>query len=166
MTASFPSFKCCLMSISNELTGEDFEKMKFVLLDYLPRGKLQIVKEPYELFSLMIENELLSEENTGLLSNLLKSVGKIHLNNLLQDFFAQFQQPLGELYVCKLLFVLSTEINICKIPVDASGPCHEIFLFSVFCDYLILFGAFTVLCRVDCVHCSELGRSTHCATMG
>lgn len=96
MDASFPSFKCCLMSISNELTGEDFEKMKFVLLDYLPRGKLQIVKEPYELFSLMIENELLSEENTGLLSNLLKSVGKIHLNNLLQDFFAQFQQPLGK----------------------------------------------------------------------
>lgn len=87
------SFNSCLLSISNQLTREDLKKMKFVLPDCIPQGKLQSVGEPYELFSLMMEYELLAQDNTDLLSELLKSTGKMNLNNLLQDFLAP--QPSG-----------------------------------------------------------------------
>ncbi|XP_015780144.1 PREDICTED: uncharacterized protein LOC107358031 [Acropora digitifera] len=95
MDSSFQdvSFNSCLLSISNQLTREDLKKMKFVLLDCIPQGKLQSVGEPYELFSLMMEHELLAKDNTDLLSELLKSTGKMNLNNVLQAFLAP--QPSG-----------------------------------------------------------------------
>lgn len=93
MATSFPSFNCCLLSISNQLTHEDLKKMKFVLPDGIPQRQLQSVREPYELFSLMMEYQLLSKDDTHLLSELLKSTGKMNLNNLLQDFLAP--QPSG-----------------------------------------------------------------------
>ena len=74
-------FTTRLMSISQHLTTEDLDKMKFVLQHgSLPKGKLQNVQKPYELFNLMIEAELLSEDKLSCLAELLKSAGRMDLS--------------------------------------------------------------------------------------
>ena len=77
-------FKKNLMSISNQLTMEDLAKMKFFVQGYIPKGKLQNITKPFELFSLMMENDLLSPTNVDLLAKLLESTGRLDLLPLQQ----------------------------------------------------------------------------------
>lgn len=87
------SFKSLLMSISDQLTSEDLERMKFGL--DLPQGKLEDVQKPFELFRRMMNAKLLSPENRGHLADLLQFAGRIDLGNeLLQG--SQFKSTEGE----------------------------------------------------------------------
>ena len=85
---SFPTspsvFKKNLMSISDQLTMEDLAKMKFFVQGYIPKGKLQNITKPFELFTLMMENDLLSPTNVDLLVKLLESTGRLDLLPLQQ----------------------------------------------------------------------------------
>ena len=84
------------MHFSNQLTKGDLNKMKFALQDVLSKGKLQNVQEPFELFDLMQEAGLLSEDNLSRLAELLKSAGRLDLSNELLAL-AQTQPVEGEL---------------------------------------------------------------------
>ena len=86
--AAFTS-KMNLMSISNQLTIDDLEKMKFCVQGYIPKGKLQNVTKPFELFSLMMENDLLSPTNVNGLAKLLESAGRFDLLPLVQQTEAE-----------------------------------------------------------------------------
>ena len=105
MDMPLSSFKSRLMTISTQLTKEDLDNMKFVLEDFLPKGKLQNVQKPHELFSLMIEAGLLSEDNLSRLAEVLKSAGRLDLSNeLLQVALSQAQPVEGEIeYILKTL---------------------------------------------------------------
>ena len=81
-------FSSLLLSISDRLTGEDLEKMKFCL--QLPEGKLEDIQRPFEVFRRMINVQSLSADNPGRLASLLESAGRIDLSKELLQ------------YVCKL----------------------------------------------------------------
>lgn len=107
-------FKTLLMSISNQLTTEDLEKMKFGL--ELPQGTLEDVQKPFELFRRMMNAKLLSAENRGQLASLLQFAGRADLSNkLLHHQVSQFQPAEGELkFTAKSLvyLILLLENNI------------------------------------------------------
>ena len=90
---SFPTspsvFKMNLMSISNQLTMEDLEKMKFFVQGNIPKGKLQFITKPFELFSLMMENDSLSPTDVNRLAKLLESAGRLDLLPLVQQTEAE-----------------------------------------------------------------------------
>ena len=65
------------MSISNQLTVEDLDKMKFGL--DLPQGTLEDVQKPFELFRRMMNAKLLSAENRDQLASLLQFAGRFDL---------------------------------------------------------------------------------------
>ena len=88
------SFKSLLMTISDKLTKEDLDKMKFGL--ELPQGKLEDVQKPFELFRRMMDAEKLSEENRGHLASLLQFAGRIDLSNELLTA-SQLQHTEGKL---------------------------------------------------------------------
>ena len=93
---SLLSFKTRLLHFSNQLTKGDLNKMKFALQDVLSKSKLQNVQEPFELFALMQEAGLLSEDNLSRLAELLKSAGRLDLSNELLAL-PQTQPVEGEL---------------------------------------------------------------------
>ena len=78
-----------LMSISNQLTIEDLQKMKFFVQGNIPKRLLQFITKPYELFSLMMENDLLSPTNVNRLAKLLESAGRLDLLPLVQHTEAE-----------------------------------------------------------------------------
>ena len=89
-------FKKLLMSISNQLTTEDLDKMKFGL--ELPQGTLEDVQKPFELFRRMMNAKLLSAENRGQLASLLQFAGRVDLcNELTHQDMPQFTPTDGEL---------------------------------------------------------------------
>ena len=63
------SLESMVVSISNELTTDDFVKMKFLLEDDLPRCKIENAVRPYEL---TIEYEILSLTYLNRLMELLR----------------------------------------------------------------------------------------------
>ena len=97
MDVSHQTFKAHLMSISNQLTSDDLNKMKFVLQDDLPKRKLEGVQQPYQLFSLMMEAKLLSANNLTRLGELLKSTGRMDLSNDVLQQVGQQMEVEGEL---------------------------------------------------------------------
>lgn len=68
---------------------EDLAKMKFFVQDYIPKGKLQNITKSFELFSLMMENDMLSRTNVDLLAKLLESAGRLDLLPLVQQTEAE-----------------------------------------------------------------------------
>ena len=89
-------FKKLLMSISDKLTTEDLDKMKFGL--ELPQGTLEDVQRPFELFRRMMNAKMLCAENRGHLASLLQFAGRLDLSNeLLHHHVSQFKPTEGEL---------------------------------------------------------------------
>ena len=105
-------FKSLLMSISDQLTSEDLDKLKFGL--DLPQGKLEDVQKPFELFRQMMNAKKLSAENPGHLAKLLEFAGRMDLSNkLLQATTAsQSKQTEGEK---KLLLPILLKAVLCII---------------------------------------------------
>ena len=58
--------------------------MKLQLEDAIPEKKVQNVTAPYELFSLMVEAELLSSENLSCLDKILSSADRQDLRKQLK----------------------------------------------------------------------------------
>ena len=68
---------------------EDLDKMKFFVQDNIPKGKLQFITKPFELFSLMMENDSLSPTDVNRLAKLLESAGRLDLLPLVQQTEAE-----------------------------------------------------------------------------
>lgn len=74
-------FKKLLMSISDRLTTEDLDKMKFGL--EFPQGNLEDVQRPFELFRRMMNAKMLCAENRSVLASLLRFAGRFDLSDML-----------------------------------------------------------------------------------
>lgn len=99
-------FKTLLMSISNQLTTEDLDKMKFGL--ELPQGTLEDVQKPFGLFRRMMNAKLLSAENRGQLASLLQFAGRFDLSKeLTHHHMSQFRPTDGELLFTSKYLVYS-----------------------------------------------------------
>ena len=91
--------KC--LTILKQSNREDLNQMNFLLEDYIPGTKLQKVERPYELFSLMVNAELLSPDNLYFLAAMLSSA---HRRDLTHDLL-RGEHVEGKLTVLKRLFV-------------------------------------------------------------
>ena len=88
-------FKKLLMSISDQLTTEDLERMKFGL--ELPQGTLEDVQKPFELFRRMMNAKFLSAENRDQLASLLQFAGRCDLRDeLMHHHMSKFSPTEGE----------------------------------------------------------------------
>ena len=84
------------MSISDQLTTEELDRMKFVVK--LPQGTLEDVQKPFELFRRMMNAKLLSAENRVQLASLLQFAGRVDLRNkLMHHHLPIFNTTEGEL---------------------------------------------------------------------
>lgn len=63
--------------------------MKFFVQGNIPKGKLQFITKPFELFSLMMENDSLSPTDVNRLAKLLESAGRLDLLPLVQQMEAE-----------------------------------------------------------------------------
>ena len=96
-----PEFNAFLVSIAEEITEEELEEMKFLCArqmnnNYLPRGKLDAIKNPHEFLSFLHQRDIICPEDVSYLVWLLKRVectdladsiekqGKILVRTLLQ----------------------------------------------------------------------------------
>ena len=92
LTVVFPifldwdSFELKCLTILKQCTSKELEEMKFTLRDAIPAGKLEKARDPYELFTLMVNAELLSPDNLHFLARLFIFVDREDLRReLLKD---------------------------------------------------------------------------------
>ena len=69
------------MFISEKLSGENLEHMKFIMGEHLPNRDLQKVEKATKLFELMMQHKKLSETNLDPLVQLLIDVKRKDLSS-------------------------------------------------------------------------------------
>ena len=82
--SEWDTFERKCLTILKQCTSEDLNKMKRWLQGDLPDSKLQKVEKPSELFSLMVEAELLSPDNLHYLGTVLSFAGRQDLRQQLK----------------------------------------------------------------------------------
>ena len=85
MDSGDTAFLSSLLSIARDLTGEDFENLKFLCQGTVPASRLENISRPRELFLELIRCCDLSEENKDPLSSLLFHIARHDLRNRLLD---------------------------------------------------------------------------------
>ena len=75
-----PEFNAFLVSIAEEITEEELKEMKYLCArqknnNYLPRGKLDAIKNPHEFLSFLHQRDKICPEDVSYLVWLLKRVG-------------------------------------------------------------------------------------------
>lgn len=85
MDSGDTAFLSSLLSIARDLTGEDFENLKFLCQGTVPASRLENISRPRELFLELIHCCDLSEENKDPLSSLLFHIARHDLRNRLLD---------------------------------------------------------------------------------
>ena len=88
--SEWDTFERQCLTILEQCTSEDLNKMKRWLERYLLDSKLQKVEEPSELFSLIVEAELLSPDNLHSLATALSSAGQQDLRKQLEGELKTF----------------------------------------------------------------------------
>ena len=72
-------FRRCLNSISNQLSRQNLEDMKFVCKDHVPVSKMERVRSALDLFQALEERGKMSFSDTAFLVQVLLSVGRSNL---------------------------------------------------------------------------------------
>ena len=75
-----PDFNAFLVSIAEEITEEELKEMKYLCArqknnNYLPRGKLDAIKNPHEFLSFLHQRDKICPEDVSYLVWLLKGIG-------------------------------------------------------------------------------------------
>ena len=71
--------------------------MKYRCTERIPRGKIDKLKDPYDLFMAMREHGYISETNTEMLKELLEKVGRVDLKNKVEKFMCSPANHSGNL---------------------------------------------------------------------
>ncbi|XP_072129290.1 FAS-associated death domain protein isoform X1 [Mobula birostris] len=79
-------FKVLLSDISQNLTGENLETLKFLCKDDIGKRRLETLVSGIQLFQVLEELSLLSQEDTSFLGQLLKSIKRPDLEKKLSDY--------------------------------------------------------------------------------
>ncbi|KAF7647808.1 hypothetical protein LDENG_00166080 [Lucifuga dentata] len=83
-------FNSVLLSISNELSPEELQKMKFLCKDKIGKKDREKLDNGFRLFQLLTERRELGEDNTEYLSELLTAIHRNDLCEKLNNYEAEF----------------------------------------------------------------------------
>lgn len=79
------TFRSAVRKLTDHLTSEDVEGMKFVCEGTVPTGRLEQVQDALSLFQALEERGKLSADNLTFLHDLLDAIGKVHLMRVLTE---------------------------------------------------------------------------------
>lgn len=77
------SYRSLLLELSNSLTTENLQELKFLCADVIPAGRLDRITQGIGLFGAMEQLNMLSEENRDFLASKLIAVNRNDLRNKL-----------------------------------------------------------------------------------
>ena len=72
-------FRSRLLSVSNGITDHELGQLKFVCKQHIPVGVLERIVRPLDLFDELENRNLLSEDNTRFLAELLTEINRLEL---------------------------------------------------------------------------------------
>lgn len=72
-------FHKLLFDISEALVADELEALKFLSLDYIPRRRLEAIREPKAFFEVLQEKGMLEAENLSFLRELLYRIHRMDL---------------------------------------------------------------------------------------
>lgn len=75
----FFTFRKHLYWISNQLSSQEVENLKFMCNDMVPRRQLEHLRSGFDLFCVLEGKDLISTNNLDFLKEILETVGKDHL---------------------------------------------------------------------------------------
>ena len=78
-------FRCAVRKLTEHLTNEDVEGMKFLCEGAIPTGRLEAAHDALTLFRTLEEHDRLSPNNLYFLNSLLDGIGKIQLMAVLTE---------------------------------------------------------------------------------
>lgn len=78
------NFRRCLNAISNQLSRQNLDDMKFVCKDHVPVSRMERVRSPLDLFQALEERGKMSADDTNFLAQVLFSVDRSNLISELQ----------------------------------------------------------------------------------
>ena len=79
-------FRILLFDFSQELTRQDVEKMKYLALDFIPRGRAEDIQNGLHLFDALERNSRISPQNLDLLKEMLVKIGREDLASKVDKF--------------------------------------------------------------------------------
>ena len=79
-------FRILLFDFAEELTQQDVEKMKYLALDFIPRGRAENIQNGLHLFDALERNSRISPHNLDLLEELLIKIGRQDLGSKVDKF--------------------------------------------------------------------------------
>lgn len=79
-------FRTLLFDISEELTRQDVEKIKYLCSDSIPRGPAEDIQNGLQLFDALERNALISPQNLDLLAVMLLKIGRKDLSSKVDKF--------------------------------------------------------------------------------
>lgn len=79
-------FRILLFDFSEELTRQDVEKMKYLALDFIPRGRAENIQNGLHLFDALERNARISPQNLDLLKEMLVKIGREDLGSKVDKF--------------------------------------------------------------------------------
>lgn len=82
-------FNSVLLEISNAMSADQLNEMKFLVLQEIGKRNLEKIGSGRELFQLFRERGELSEDNTAFLSKLLREIKRQDLSDKIDNFSIQ-----------------------------------------------------------------------------
>lgn len=74
-------FRVRLLSVSNGITDRELGQLKFVCKQHIPVGVLDRIVRPLDLFDELENRNLLGQENTAFLAELLTGIDRFELKD-------------------------------------------------------------------------------------
>ena len=74
--SSVSEFRKLLFFLSEKLTEEEVDQLKYILLDTIPKGKVEDIKNGRQLFKVLEEADQLQESKTSILCEVFHTIGR------------------------------------------------------------------------------------------
>ena len=74
-------FRVRLLSVSNGITARELGQLKFVCKQHIPVGTLERIVRPLDLFDELENRNLLGQENSEFLAELLTGIDRLELKD-------------------------------------------------------------------------------------
>ncbi|KAL5005816.1 hypothetical protein ScPMuIL_016974 [Solemya velum] len=78
-------FRVILFKVAEEITSEEFKKMKFLLAETIPRGKSKNMNTVFDLLAYLETDEQVTHENVDVLNDVLQQIDRGDLAKMIKD---------------------------------------------------------------------------------
>lgn len=101
-------FRSRLLSVSNGITDHELGQLKFVCKQHIPVGVLEKIVRPLDLFNELENRNLLSQENTVFLAELLTEINRCELK---EELFGVRGKFISKIYFGRCFTLLTLTPN-------------------------------------------------------